>query len=355
MGWNGVVPAELEFAAAQQLLGRHGGDALFEQPIGAWFTAAERESFQGDSLRSLGNLLLSSFSDASASVGNDDASIAILISVIQRACGDLARSVPAAEPDPVEEPSRQPSVRGSGARSKFALRAAEHHAVRQDPLPWIPAGLWAGWCWTVNVNRLDHFPLGFFARSLRNLPPRMWNVPVGVYSRRSLRQLLDVNGVGEGTLVPVVKIIADLARTLDCVPTESQARLLIMPAAVLQATAWLRRRFPPGRAPRATAIATGLIRPLLAQLDLDLGPEIQRNGGTPDRFGRGSSNGRRGCRSLRSFRFARLAKSQAGGSCLPGSLAGREVRRRAFLPFPSGGKRRGGAIGPGLENDRNSL
>ena len=146
--------------------------------------------------------------------------------------------------------------------------------MRQDPLPWIPAGLWAGWCWTVNVNRLDHFPLGFFARSLRNLPPRMWNVPVGVYSRRSLRQLLDVNGVGEGTLVPVVKIIADLARTLDCVPTESQARLLIMPAAVLQATAWLRRRFPPGRAPRATAIATGLIRPLLAQLDLDLGPEF---------------------------------------------------------------------------------
>ncbi len=79
VGWNGVMPAELEFAAAQQLLGKRGGDALFEKPIRAWFTAADRECFRGDSLRSLRNVLLSSFSEALASVGNDDASAAILI------------------------------------------------------------------------------------------------------------------------------------------------------------------------------------------------------------------------------------------------------------------------------------
>ncbi len=51
---------------------------------------------------------------------------------------------------------------------------------REEPacLDRIPEGLWAGWCRNINVSRLDRFPLGFFARSLRNLPLRLWEVRV---------------------------------------------------------------------------------------------------------------------------------------------------------------------------------
>ena len=87
---NSIVPAEVEFAAAQQLLCKHGGDTRFDKSIKTWFTAADRNLFRADASRSLRSLLSCSFTDVLAALANDGMSILILVAVIKRACRDLA-------------------------------------------------------------------------------------------------------------------------------------------------------------------------------------------------------------------------------------------------------------------------
>jgi hypothetical protein len=251
VGWNlnSVVPAEVEFAAAQQLLCKHGDDARFDKPIKSWFTAADRHLFRGDYRRSLRNVLSCPFADVSTSLANDGMSIVILVSAIKRACRDLARPSPTVKAIPEKKPA---CGTAPGKEDNEDIRHAVSFPIQtlvdaveykseseREALPSLdelPAGLWAGWCRTINVSRLDRFPLGFYAASLRNLPARLWEVRISAYSKRSFEEVYALGGHGENAVLAVVKIISGLARTLDCLPEESHNRVLIVPSPILDVT-----------------------------------------------------------------------------------------------------------------------
>ncbi len=135
---------------------------------------------------------------------------------------------------------------------------AQPHADERLSLDCIPEGLWAGWCRNINVSRLDRFPLGFYARSLHNLPPRLWNVRIGTYSRQSLRDVRWFGGHRQSDLVDVVKIVGELRRTLDRLPQESHTRVLIMPSAILDASTWISRALRASTCRTARAPSTAL-------------------------------------------------------------------------------------------------
>ena len=282
-----IVPAEDEFTAAQQLLRRYGEDALFDKSIKSWFTTADRTFFKGNGSQSLRDILSSPFRDVSASLANDGMSIVILISAIKRACRDLARPFRLSRPrrdnaSPCRTPTgkrRRKSKRKhvSSALQSLTGSPKQRRTPEGGQLPdpeLLPEGVWAGWCRNINLSRLERYPLGFYARCLRNLPRRLWENPIGMYSRRSLHEVRSLARHGRHAFLEVVRIISDLARTLDGVPQESHTRVLILPAAILDVTTWINRVLKRRRVPPVTSMVHGFVRPLLRQLDLDLGPQI---------------------------------------------------------------------------------
>lgn len=276
-----TVPAEEEFTAAQQLLRKHGGEAVFDRAIENWFTGADRNLYKGEPSRSLRDILSGSFRDALTGLSCDGMSVVILVSAIMRACRELA--LPPRTPIRTHEnrrdgvSSREMSRRPlSGAEALLARVACEPkpNAVQLPRLDCIPEGLWTAWCRCINFTRLDRFPLGFYARTLRHLPSRLWSVPLGTYTRRSLTEVRSLEGHGENAVLAVVTIISDLSHTLDQIPEESHLHVLLMPTAILDVSTWMSRVLQRGSVPEASQIVHWFIRPLLRQLDIDLGPYI---------------------------------------------------------------------------------
>jgi hypothetical protein len=313
VGWdlNSVLPAEVEFAAAQQLLSTHGDDARFEKSINSWFTTADRNLFKGDASGSLRGLLSSPFPDVAAALAGDGLSIVILVAAIKRACRDLVLPSRPTLPASEEKLGCHPAVNGAGEKGKQAaalypdsaqfdffgglqcgkvktaadssrdavnldmmIDGAEPEVEEPLCLDRVPERLWAGWCRNINFSRLDRFALGFFSRSLRNLPSRLWNVRISTYTKLSLEQVRCLGGYGPSAVLDVVKIVSDIGQTLDRLPRDSRSRVLIMPSAILDVSAWVSRVLQHERVPNTTSIIHGFIRPLLRQVDIDLGPQV---------------------------------------------------------------------------------
>ena len=290
VGWElkSLVPAEVEFVAAQQLLHKHDADALFDKAIKSWFTIADRNLFRGDANRRLRDILTSSFGDVSTALANDGISIVILVSAIKRACREFV-GLPSKTPKRLRDQkttsaasngeanaNEQPHPPLSGAEALLARLAIEPEpdVERLPSLDSIPEGLWAGWCRCVNVSRLDRFPLGFYARCLLHLPSRLWDAQLGMYTRRSLAEVGALEGHGESSVLAVATIISDLAHMLDRIPADSHCRVLLMPTAVLDVTTWLSRVLQRGIVPEINQVVHGFIHPLLRQVAIDLGPQI---------------------------------------------------------------------------------
>ena len=214
----------------------------------------------------------------------------ILVSAIKRACRDLARPCPMVKAIPEKKPARRSAAdkedgedkrRGVSSRIQSLVDAVKHKSEPEKELPpsldTLSEGLWATWCRKINVSRLDRFPLGFYAKSLRNLPSRLWEVRISTYSKRSFAEVRAFSGHRENSLhalLTVVKIISDLAHTLDRLPEESHSRVLIIPSAILDVSTWISQVLQRGCVPQVSSIVHGFIRPLLTQLDIDLGPQV---------------------------------------------------------------------------------
>jgi hypothetical protein len=136
-----------------------------------------------------------------------------------------------------------------------------------------------GLCWKAAVerihgHRLNSYPLGRFARSLRQLPRRLWSQPVSSFIDVSLADVLQLSGYGIKTPGEIVDVVIHLNEFLADIPRDSLVHKPVLPSRISAAADWLGRALATSDVPDLGDLRQHLVRPVLEQLRTDLPSEV---------------------------------------------------------------------------------
>lgn len=130
---------------------------------------------------------------------------------------------------------------------------------------------WLRWGAVVERHHVADLQIGRFARSLLEMPQGVAGEPVGTYTRQPLDEMQSLAGYGPVRVRQVLATIADVVRTLHGQAGEGHLRARLLTARLHGVTAWVDRVLRTRSVADRAGLLENLVRPLLAQLEDDLG------------------------------------------------------------------------------------
>ena len=155
----------------------------------------------------------------------------------------------------------------TGARSSKAVNSLARNLS-------ISGKAWRTWCEVIDEHRLSSATLGALAPSLNDLPSSFWERPLSDFTTSTYRELSETPGLGATKMSVVVDVVREVSSHLEAVPAQSSLGVILMPHPIRELSVWLSEVLEDRRIPDPDEIAASFCRPLQAQLQIDLTPEV---------------------------------------------------------------------------------
>ena len=205
----------------------------------------------------LKKLLKLRFDEVQSTPGVGAKKVIGLISLLRRISENGDADVSAA----VEQDSNHEPPSGSGTPEVFDVAG-------------VSEAQWHEWCETVERLELMQVPIGRVARSLNEVPMVIWDTPLGNYKGHTLAEIRRMKTHGQKRVRIVVEAFWTVHRSLGSATPEQHVHLDVVPRFVRQLEFWIDNQLTVDAEPSRSEVQDGLIKPLLAQLETDVGDRI---------------------------------------------------------------------------------
>jgi len=135
----------------------------------------------------------------------------------------------------------------------------------------VSEALWTSWCETIHRYGLGPEKLGRLAPSLQALPTVIWHTRLEDYSSRSLSQIRRLKTHGEKRVNAVLEIFCTVHEALATATLQENIDVVIVPRFIPPLVRWLNEAIRQPELPEAEELHERLVRPLVAQIKIDLG------------------------------------------------------------------------------------
>lgn len=243
------------------------------KPLAYWVVPSDRRLPLAFLSRKLSDLLLCPFDELAGTAGIGKKKMTSLVKLLQRAAKD--------------EPSFEPLVQLESTAGAQPKACNGHCASGFDPGT-VSELVWAKWRETVRLHAIGHERLGCLAPSLQTLPTVIWNTPLSFYLELTLGELRRLKTHGEKRVRVVLEVFHRVHQMLSHVDPASGLSIHLKPRFVGQIEDWIHelqaRNYPPALA----ELESRMVEPLLAQIEVDAGPNVSAIARA--RLGIGSNN-----------------------------------------------------------------
>jgi len=259
------------YARVQECLQAHASHPLLDAALRRWVCAEDKHFPHLFFDRPLRHFTRISLRNIRATPTIGEKKLSKLLDVLERACDAIRRPNlrPAAGQMVRNVPRPFKEAEDTGHQGPIARQIAS------TVIGEITEDEWEGLCRIAMTHHLEHYALGRLAPSLRYLPSSLWKTPIDFYTGRSLAEITRLPGHGDRRRRLVVEVFRSLGRSLSTIPGDSHLKVCVMSAAVRDVSAWIEAVLLRERLPDLDEMHHCLAERLLAQLDVDLGPEIR--------------------------------------------------------------------------------
>lgn len=248
------------FQAVSKLLKQERFADRMERPLAFWALPNDRRlplAFLGRPLR---DLLSTSFEDLAATPGVGRKKIGTMLQLLHRATKDHPPAMPYSE----VEPERKPA----GSRASRQEGAFDPNVVSEI--------LWEQWRETVRKHNVGDHPLGRLTPSLQSLPTVIWQTPLSAYLDYSIAEIRQLKTHGEKRVRTILEVFHSVHKVLSHSQVESHLTVRLIPKFVLPLEHWIAATRETNNLPSTDDVARSLVRPLLDQIQIDVGTTLVR-------------------------------------------------------------------------------
>jgi len=228
------------------------------KPLAYWALPNDRRLPLAFLSYTLHELLQHTYAELASTAGIGRKKMHSLVKLLHRAAKDEPAVV--AVPEVAEAPAVIAASNG-------------HHDGPFDP-GMVSELTWAKWCQTVRAHGIGHELLGRLAPSLQSVPTVIWNTPLNFYLDMTLADMRQLKTHGEKRVRVVLEVFHRVHQMLTHVDPALGLSIRLTPRFVGQLEDWIHELRTRKFAPAVTELEDRMVRPLLAQLDIDAGPTV---------------------------------------------------------------------------------
>ena len=169
------------------------------------------------------------------------------------------------------------AAKAAPPEAPFGMTASEVKGPKQAAPPSgfdaaiVSEALWNSWCETVHRYGLGPEKLGRLAPSLQLLPTVVWHTRLEDYSSRSLAEIRSLKTHGEKRVNAILEIFCMVHEALATATLQENIDVVIVPRFIPPLVRWLNEAIRIPELPEADELHERLVRPLVAQIKIDLG------------------------------------------------------------------------------------
>lgn len=246
------------FEAIRRTLLEDENQQRLEKPLAYWVVPSDHRPPLAFLSRSLGDLLSRPYSELAGTAGVGRKKMASLVKLLHRAAKDAPVTEP--PPDTVEEAEVTAKVNG-------------HAEAEFDPQV-VSELVWAKWRETVRRHGVGNELLGRLAPSLQSLPTVIWTKPLNFYLDMTIAEMRQLRTHGEKRVRVVLEVFHRVHQMLTHVDPALGLSIRLAPRFVGQIEDWIHevkaRNYPPA----VEELDERMVRPLIAQLEIDAGGTV---------------------------------------------------------------------------------
>lgn len=157
--------------------------------------------------------------------------------------------------------------------TKGSKRATEVERTGFDAAV-VSEAIWSRWCETVRHHGATEQKLGRLAPSLQSLPTVIWHTPLGEYVDRSLAQIRRMRTHGEKRVHAILEVFCTVHEAVSTAVLDEHLDIELLPRFVPPMERWLLETIKGEAAPSVAELEKHLARPLVKQIDNDLGQQV---------------------------------------------------------------------------------
>jgi hypothetical protein len=231
-----------------------------QRPLAYWVLPSDRRLPMAFLDIRLKDLLLRSLEDLLATPGVGQKKIGGLITLLKRAL----RSGPVEADFGLEEEAER------RRRAKAALPGTGF-----DPAV-VSEELWSRWRDTVKRCGMATYTLGRLSPSLQSLPTVIWHTRLGEYVDLTLDEIRRLRTHGEKRVHAIMEVFCGVHEALATATLQDHLEIVLQPKFVPVIGQWVAAALDAKEAPTAEQLHEHLVKPLLAQVEIDLGKQIAK-------------------------------------------------------------------------------
>jgi hypothetical protein len=231
------------------------------KPLAYWVLPSDRRLPMAFLDIRLGDLLSRSLDELMGTPGVGQKKIGGLITLLKRAL----RSSPVDSDFGLEEEGEK-RRRGKGA---LTIGAGFDPAV-------VSEELWSRWRDTVKRCGITAYTLGRLAPSLQTLPTVIWHTRLDEYVDYTLEQVRNLRTHGEKRVHAILEVFCGVHEALATATLQDHLEIVLQPKFVPRIAHWVAAALDSKKAPSADQLHDHLAKPLLSQVETDLGKQIAK-------------------------------------------------------------------------------
>ena len=252
------------FAALREAILAEVPPRLLDQPLAAWALPTDRALPRAHLGRPLRKLLATSFESLCSVRGMGPKKVACLLELLRRVA-----------PTPADAPATR---HASSSQQSDAAQLGSSLPARTSP-GGVTAHMWDAWRLTVLRQGLGRHNVGQFARSLLDLPCRVWDEPLESFASLTLGEVNALHAFGEKRIHALLEIFSSLHDTLGQLDAPQHLSVAVVPPLAARLSAWVAATAPVAEQTTAEDVCEHFAVPLVGQLAIDAGGVLAATAG----------------------------------------------------------------------------
>ena len=231
------------------------------KPLAYWALPNDRRlplAFLG---RTVGDLLNTPFGELTGTAGIGQKKISALVKLLHRAAKDEAPEIPFGISALTNEDLKE------------QMLTTQHHANNFDPAL-VSEAHWTQWCDTIRRLELGREKLGRLAPTLQSLPTVIWHTPIGNYLEYTISEIRQLKTHGEKRVRVVLEVFCFIHESLTSSRPRDHLNIHIVPKFIQPIEQWIADVLNGWTIPSPEDVRDHLAIPLLAQVNVDVGPTV---------------------------------------------------------------------------------
>lgn len=263
-----VVLANLQLAAnLDRLRSEFSKPELSDRlskPLAYWAVADDRRLPFALLDRTVGEIVATSFEDLLATRGVGQLKMRALITLLERAAQDGRAQTKGGANVPSASADHGPSAINGHA-----------HPTGLEPFT-VNEATWAQWRACIEARGLGDEPLGRLAVSLVDMPRVIWNVPLKTYTGLTLAEIRALRAHGDKRIRGICEVFGFIYRCLGTFQEQEHLAMRLKLRSIYQVEQFCAQVLSDSSAPDVQRLRGGLVDPLVRQIGLDAGEQVEQ-------------------------------------------------------------------------------